>query len=301
MNSPEEMDLPPADDQKTLEWIAVLAAAGLDYRLSHPGGQWIIHVPIAEADTAQAEVAAYEADDSTQERVRLDAPKSRVESDDSWSPAWVAGMLIVFYAWTGPYGRSHALTIGAAMDTDRFFAGEWWRVVTALTVHSGLTHLVGNVIGLLLLGYAVCQTFGGGLGWMLILASGMVGNATAGWLHGAGHISVGASTACFGALGILSACQATRKLRQHGFGISIWSRMWVPMGAGIALLALLGTGVQSDLLAHLTGFVSGILVCTPLIWRGAPTLSPGFQRALELIALCVVMIAWRLVLVGSAL
>jgi len=27
----EEIDLQPADDRKTLEWITVLAAAGLDY------------------------------------------------------------------------------------------------------------------------------------------------------------------------------------------------------------------------------------------------------------------------------
>ena len=296
----EEIDLQPADDRKTLEWITVLAAAGLDYRLSHPGGQWIVHIPLAEADPAWAELAAYEADDSTQERVRMDTSKPRVESDDSWSPVWVAGMLIVFYAWIGPYSHSHALASGAAMDTDRFLAGEWWRTVTALTVHSGVTHLVGNVVGLLLLGHAGCQTFGGGLGWLLILASGMVGNAAASWLHGSGHVSVGASTACFGALGILSACQSTRKLRQHGFSTSIWSRMWVPIGAGFALLTLLGTGEQSDLLAHLFGFVVGMLLCTPFIWRGPPKLSPGVQQVLELISLCVVMTAWRLVLVGAA-
>ena len=31
----EDEDFVPPDDQKTLEWITVLAASSLDYRLSH--------------------------------------------------------------------------------------------------------------------------------------------------------------------------------------------------------------------------------------------------------------------------
>ena len=167
----------------------------------------------------------------------------------------------------------------------------------SVTLHSGPTHLVGNVLCLLLFGYAVCDTFGGGLAWVLILASGIVGNALAGLAHGAGHTSIGASTACFGALGILSASQSVRNLREHGFSLSIWSRAWLPLGAGLALLTLLGTGPRSDLLAHLFGFLSGLVLCLPFV-IGMPALSPGAQRALQLIALVTVMIAWRLVIVA---
>ena len=295
----DEVDMRPVDDQETSEWIAVLAAAGLDYRLSRAAGQWTIHIPWSEADVARAELAAYEADDSAWNSAGLAASALRGEEIDSWSPAWVAGMLVAFYAWIGPYSRTGTLAHGAAMDTDRLLAGEWWRVVTALTMHSGATHLAGNAACMLLFGYAVCQTFGGGLGWLLILGSGIIGNAAAGLVHGPGHISVGASTACFGALGILSACQSVRKLRQHGFSYSIWSRAWLPIGAGFALLTLLGTGPQSDLMAHLFGFASGGILCVPFAWYGPPALSQGAQRTLELVALIVVMTAWRLVLAAA--
>ena len=71
--------------------------------------------------------------------------------------------------WIGPYDGGSSLVRGAAMETNRFFAGEWWRLLTALTAHSDPNHLAGNVVCLLLFGYAVCRTFGSGLSWMLIL------------------------------------------------------------------------------------------------------------------------------------
>ncbi len=300
MQPEDSVGLPLVDDRKTSEWIVVLAAAHLHYRLSYEAGQWVIHVPLAEIDVAERELAAYEEEREAWDLEKMPLPRAWRAGGSSWSPAWVAGMLIAFYAWTGPYSRASALTRGAAMDTDRFFSGEWWRAVTALTVHSGPGHLAGNVASLLLFGYSVCLVFGGGLGWILILAAGVIGNAAAASLHGQEHISVGASTACFGALGILSACQSIRNLRQFGFCNSVWNRVWIPVGAGFALLTLLGTGERSDLFAHLFGFTSGLLLCTPFIWHPPPELSPGRQQMLQLLALVIVMTAWRLVLVAAS-
>ena len=296
MNAPEEIDLPPVDDAKTSEWIVVLAAAGLNYRLSYAAGQWAIHVPETEFESATRELTAYEEEFRAWERARLEPPEPWVRGDDSWSPVWVAATLIACYAWLGSYGEGRAPALAAAMDTDRFFAGEWWRAITALTVHSDLGHLAGNVACILLFGHVACQAFGAGLSWMLILACGLVGNAAAAWLHGPGHVSVGASTACFGALGLLSASQAIRNLRQFGFSPGIRRRAWLPVGAGVALLTLLGTGPQSDLLAHLFGFAAGLAVCLPFLRQGLPHLSPGAQQALQLLALAILMTALRLVL-----
>jgi len=299
MNTLDDVDLCPVDERKTSEWIVVLAAAGLNYRLSYELGQWLIHVPVVELERAMEELAAYEEECRTWDQFMMAPPEPWGSALQSWSPAWVAAMLIVFYAWIGPYSGASVLARGAAMDTDALVGGAWWRVVTALTVHSGPGHLAGNVVCMLLFGSAVCRIFGGGLGWILILGSGMAGNAVAGWLHGPDTISVGASTACFGALGILSGSQAIRNLRQFGFSASIWNRTWLPIGAGVALLTLLGTGEESDLLAHLFGFLGGLALCIPFTWRGPPLISPGFLRALQLIALFVVMVAWRLVLVAA--
>jgi rhomboid protease GluP len=297
----EETEIVPSGDQKTLEWIAVLSAAQLDYRLSHVAGQWTIHIPAADTDVARTELAAYDADLSATVRVPVEGPALLIPGAYSWSPLWVAGMLVAFYVWIGPYEDGSALVRGAAMDTNLFFAGEWWRLLTALTAHADLNHLVGNVVSLLFFGYAVCQTFGGGLSWLMILGSGIAGNAAAGWLHGPDHISVGASTACFGALGILCGAQFRRKLQEHGVSRSIWSRTWIPLGAGLALLTLMGVGPRSDLMAHLFGFGSGFLLCLPFARQAPLNLSAGAQQAFQICALAILMTAWRLVLVVAGL
>ena len=62
-----------------------------------------------------------------------------------------------------------------SLDSTAMAAGEWWRAVTALTIHADEGHLVGNMVSLSLFGYAVCLAYGGGLAWALILASGIAG------------------------------------------------------------------------------------------------------------------------------
>lgn len=289
----EEDKIDPPGDQKTTEWITVLAAAGLDYRLSHQTARWAIHIRRKQAALARAEIAAYEADDTDWPRAESAGAEEKPEISDSWSPWWVSGSVVAFYAWFGPYHDGNAVLRCAAVDTEAILQGDWWRVITALTVHSGPVHLAGNVLCLLLLGHAVCLSFGGGVGWALILAAGVAGNAVACLFHEQGHVSVGASTACFAALGIMSTHQAIRNLRRFGGPRSIWSRTWVPLGAGVALLTLLGTGPRSDLAAHVFGFVLGLVICIPLSWHGTERLPAWGQRAFQLGCIIVVMSAWR--------
>jgi len=292
----EEEDFVPPDDQKTLEWITVLAASSLDYRLSRQAAGWVIHVPRRQIAAARAEIAAYEADSRDWPPSELTRAEEEPTTYDSWSPLWVSGFVIAFYVWLGPYDAGSAVLRRAAVDTEAVLHGEWWRLITGLTVHSGAAHLAGNALFLLLLGYAVCLSFGGGLGWALILAAGIAGNAVACVLHGVHHVSVGASTACFGALGIMSALQVIRNARRFGARWGVWSRTWVPLGAGLALLTLLGTGPRSDLAAHAFGFVAGLIFCIPFGWHGTTWIPAWGQRALQLGCLIVVMMAWRIVL-----
>ena len=295
----EEEDIAPSDDQETSEWIAVLAAAGLDYRLSHQAARWAIHVPRRQAAAARRELAAYEADEKDWPPRGPTAPEEKPAIHDSWSPWWVSGFLIAFYVWLGPYDGGNAVLRRAAVDAEAILRGEWWRLITALTVHSDPGHLAGNVLCLLLVGWAVCQSFGGGLGWALVLAAGIAGNAVACLFHGQDHVSVGASTACFAALGIMATCQAIRNLRRFGGARTVWSRTWIPLGAGLALLTLLGTGPRSDLAAHAFGFVAGLLLSLPCSLHGTKWRSVWGQRALQMGCVVVVMTAWRAAVAGA--
>src|SRR5262249_21180296 len=118
--------------------------------------------------------------------------------------AYVALVLIGFFAITGSRADGSEPFRRGSADAARTMAGEWWRAVTALTLHADATHVLGNALASALLVTAVCQQLGPGVGLWLLLLAGAGGNAITAAVHRAGHVSVGASTAMFGAIGILA-------------------------------------------------------------------------------------------------
>lgn len=291
----EEIHIVPPDSRKTIEWLAVLAAKGLDYRLSHESMKWVIHVPQSQSDTANAEISAYESDEQRRAECKTALPAPEHSVPASWSPLWVAGFITAFYLWLGPYDSGNLIIRRAVADSEAIRQGEWWRLITALTIHSGPAHLSGNLLSLLAFGWWACVMFGGGAAWLMILCAGVGGNAIACLSHPAQSISFGASTACFGALGIISACQMIKKIKHHGFSWSVWSRSWLPAGAGLAMLAMLGAGPGTDVTAHAAGFVCGFIIALPAEWAGISRLPDWLQRILQITCIIIVMSAWRAV------
>jgi len=135
---------------------------------------------------------------------------------------------------------------------------------------------------------------------MLMLGAGIAGNVAEALLIRTDHLGVGASTASFGAVGILAVCQALEMLRRWGEWRSVWSRVWVPLGAGLALLALLGAGPKSDLAAHALGLAFGGLFALPLCAARAPIPPPRTQRLLALLCALSVLCAWAAALRHAA-
>ena len=80
-------------------------------------------------------------------------------------------------------------------------AGEWWRAVTALTLHADLAHVLANAVAIAIFLGAVARRLGPALATWLALAAGVAGNVLTALVAGGGHVSLGASTAVFGALG----------------------------------------------------------------------------------------------------
>jgi membrane associated rhomboid family serine protease len=113
----------------------------------------------------------------------------------------------------------------------------------------------------------------------LMLLSGVGGTYAAAALIRHDFVSIGASTAVFGALGALAALPRESR------------RVWMPVIGGLALLALLGTSKRADVAGHLCGFVSGVLA------GAAVSLLPSLrnraaQASLAVVAACVPLVAW---------
>jgi membrane associated rhomboid family serine protease len=182
--------------------------------------------------------------------------------------------------------------IGGAQSA-KILSGQWWRLITALTLHADWAHLSSNLaIGGIFIAL-LCRELGSGLAWSLLLGAGTLGNAINACLQPANHNSVGASTSVFGAVGILAAIGMLRH-RQN-----LRKRWTLPIASAVALLALLGTeGKNTDLGAHLFGFVAGGglgLITEHLIGRNG---LPGrrLNILLALLSCVVVGTAWTLAL-----
>lgn len=194
-------------------------------------------------------------------------PAARQPTSGEWarhSPGWgycavwMIALMAVFY-WQG---QDPSLAERAASSNVGLIArGEWWRPFTALFLHADLGHLVGNLASGLVFGTLVARMIGPLFGWALILGCGTLGNiVTSRLTYPESFISLGASSAVFAALGILSGLGVVETLRDRAR--LPWLRISAPVLAGLVLLGWLGgggQGTQTDVLGHVFGFSSGLV------------------------------------------
>jgi len=225
----------------------VLLSSGIAHQVLQGRGGWELWV--AEDATEQAEALLQTYLKENRDTQTLPEPASTPQPK-TWSGVWGAFGLL---AW-------HMILV-MRYDVDGFYRiygasashivnGEWYRCATALMLHADSIHLLANLAGLAVFATAVCSVSGWGMGWLLTLAAGISGNLVNAYAYGYGHRSIGASTAVFGALGLLSAYQFLKKVKMPGSRFQIW----LPLGAGLALLAFLGASAHTDIMAHLFGF-----------------------------------------------
>ncbi len=206
----------------------------------------------------------------------------------------MVSLLSAFYLVTGPYqSNSNWFTEGAANSGAILEQGEYFRLITALSLHADFSHLAGNVlIGGFLIHFYL-QISGTGIGLLSLLLSAAAGNYINALVHGPGHISVGFSTAVFGMIGLLAAHQMVERKRLPGI------RMVVPLMAGAGLLAMLGSsGVRTDLGAHLFGLLAGLFlgVCTGFLPIKRLRKSMFIQNCCLLASVFIVLTCWNLAL-----
>jgi membrane associated rhomboid family serine protease len=272
------------------EWAVVLAAAGIPHWMRERLDGWALLVPPDDAATALHALDAYDQESARAIEGR-DVP-ARLERPPTIAGAVVALLLIGFFAITGPRARWSVWFAQGSADAARMLAGEWWRAITALTLHADAPHLLGNAVAAAVLLTAVCWYLGAGVGLGLTLLAGAGGNALTALAHHTDHVSVGASTAVFGAIGILAMLRIVAPDRIGSSG----RKTWVVVAAALALLAFLGTGPEVDLLAHAFGLAAGAalgVIGALTLRRPVP---PPVQWLLVITTAAIIAAAWRLAL-----
>jgi len=205
-----------------------------------------------------------------------------------WSGVWGALLIACVHLAVYRGGDARAFYRVYAASADRILSGEWHRAATALLLHADIGHLAANVAGLLIFASAVCSVAGLGVGWLLVLLSGIAGNMGTAFLYQTDHVAVGASTAVFGAIGLLSTYQFTRRIRDRGHRLAAF----LPFGAGLALLGFLGAAAHTDVVAHLFGFTAGIALGFGLPPAAQKADSRWHQSAALLLTTAVLALAW---------
>jgi rhomboid protease GluP len=257
-----------------LERSMVLDAVGIAHEvLPAPEGGWELVVDDADGAGAEAALVAWEAENRPRP-----GPPPRPEYGDSLAGVAVGLVILVFSLRTGLGPAGPVFERGSA-DAVRMLHGEWWRAVTALTLHADLAHVAANAVAMVVFLGAVARRLGPALATWTALAAGVAGNVLTAAVLPGGHVSIGASTAVFGALGTLSALQVPRR------------SAWLTLGAGVALLGLLGTSARADLVAHLLGFSAGVAEGLALR-RLAPPRRSLLQPAIALLAALPIVLAW---------
>ncbi len=243
------------------DWALVLDSEGIPYRsVQDPeSGGWRLIVEPQYAERAEQVLRAWHRENPPEPEA-----EEETKEDWGWTPAGIitSVLLALFFLVTGPRsGGAFYFPRGAAVSA-RILSGEWWRTITALTLHADFGHILANsLFGALFFG-EVARAFGPGLGMGLVLLSGIGGNLLNAWIQFAGHSAVGASTAVFGAIGLLGGRQLVRRLaRGHRGG-----RAWLPVTAAAGLLVLTGMGPETDVFAHVLGFVVGLPLGALAAW-----------------------------------
>jgi membrane associated rhomboid family serine protease len=272
------------------DWHLVLTACGIETRLQQAESAWLLAVLEPDLQRALYTLRLY----VEENRHWPPPPPTATSLDNTWVSACVLAALALFHNITRLHFPSlgleslHWLAAGNA-HVASVRSGQWWRLATALTLHSDALHLAGNVLigGVFIM--RLCREVGSGVGWCLLILVGVSGNYLNSLIQSPSHQSVGASTAVFGAIGILAALNARR------YRLLLTRRWTLPLAGSLALLALLGTGGEhTDLLAHLFGFLCGLVagwLIAPL-----PQVGPRLNRWLGLFAALFIMLTWWLAL-----
>jgi rhomboid protease GluP len=275
----------------------VLAAIGIPATIYYDGLQYVLEVEAAEAARASMHLGQYE--------LERRPPPPPPPPPPSYPYAWVGcviyvatlvgiGLMVSNGLW-----RLDAFDQGA-LDAGRVQQGQWWRAWTALTLHLDGAHLVANLAAGVWFCYLAAAQIGSGSAWFLIVTGAACANLLEGLLGPPSHLSVGASTAVFTALGLLAAhsWQLRSSYTQR------WAVRWAPLVGGVVLLGWFGSGggseetaatavTQIDIVAHAAGFGVGCIL-------GALAARPALKAALDripqwlsgLAALGSIALAW---------
>jgi rhomboid protease GluP len=145
--------------------------------------------------------------------------------------------------------------MGALFGPYTVLKGEWWRLLTAMFLHGGMTHLLMNMFSLYIVGRGAEMYFDTKSYLSIYFFSGIIGGLVSLYIHPV-SVGVGASGAIFGIFGALAGF-----FLAHRDKIASHSKAFMKdFGVIIAINLVIGLSIPSiDVSAHIGGLVVGFI------------------------------------------
>jgi membrane associated rhomboid family serine protease len=291
--------------QDILDLSLVLASQGLKHWMEFHGDEWGLTVDERDAPAAAALLETWRKENEG----FSEAPPEAADLDLLIAPLLFLAVPVAAYFLVGFSPSAEWLRGRGEADAARILAGEWWRCLTAATLHADDAHLLSNLVS----GYFILNLLNHrlGIGTLMLLSTAAAGidNFLVAWASGPGHVSLGYSSVVFCALGILAAVETLalwRRRREHaarqggrtGDGSIRFAqlRRLSPLISALFVAVLVGIGEGVDVKAHFYGFALGAALgmVTARLPRGLSR--PAAQAGLCAAAFALYGCAWFLAL-----
>ena len=206
--------------------------------------------------------------EATRDRPECDQFKTALRERTRWAivtPVLVAvnvGVFACMLAGTGALGEADTLVRWGGNVWLRTRNGEWWRLVTAMFVHSGWVHLLVNLAGLGQIGLILERLVGRAITVAVFVAAGIFASLVNLVTHPLAT-SVGASGAIFGLYGLLLACSIWGLRHRSSVTMPLTVVKQLAPAAALCLLYNLlneSVGTAGELTALLVGLVGGAVL-----------------------------------------
>ncbi len=159
-----------------------------------------------------------------------------------------------------PIESAEVLQRFGAIQGQLIASGEYWRLFTAMFLHSGIVHLAFNCAGILIFGFQLEPLYGRVRFVLIYILSGLAGSVVSYALNISLEpyaIAVGASGALFGIIGGLVAFYALNRDKMGNMGSQNLIGLLILVGINL-VFGLVTTGI--DNYAHMGGLAAGFLI-----------------------------------------
>jgi len=237
-------------EEKINEWSLVLTALGIDHIVQKGKNGFYLEVKLGNKERAIKEIVEFEKEQEEDLREENHKYSKHIKSSYSIeSSIWILFSIFLFHLISK--NLSLPLQQRGCANSWAIYKGEWWRLITSLTLHKNIPHVLSNIFWEGVFIYFLLKEIPPSIVWTLIFLGGSLGNLLNYFFHPLNHISLGFSTCVFATIGISIGIRGIQNPKDIG----------VYAMSGLGLFAMLGIGAQGvDVGSHFFGLITGSII-----------------------------------------